>query len=139
MHIFLDVESRRVRVAAEVRPFEVAVNPRRRIVAFVVAALLLFGGAARATHPTMKTIVWCDGIDDEIADARCAAVENKKTGDISPRYTRVWLHASESLPTSRDVQRACGASEGFAVTLLLLRPILRIARCSALQRSTDPD
>jgi hypothetical protein len=129
-------------LTAKVIVFEVAVNPRRRIVALAVAALLLFGGAARAMHPSarpMKTIVWCDGIDDEIAKARCAAVENKKTGDISPRYTRVWLHAIESSPTSRDVQRACRAGEGFAVTLLLLRPILRIARCSALQRCTDPD
>ena len=115
-------------------------NPRRRVAALAVAALLMYGGAARVMHPSarMKIIVWCDGIDDEIAEARCAAVENKKTGDVSPRYMRVWLHGSESSPTSRDVQRACEPDEGFAVRLLLLRPILRIARCSAMQRSTDP-
>lgn len=88
---------------------------------------------------TLRSPIWCDGIDDEIAEAGLAAVENKKKGDISPPNMPVSLHVGERSLTSRDVHQACEAGDGVRrATSLLFRPILRIALCSASSASPLP-
>ena len=129
------------RSSSKHKSVEVPLRGRRTFVALVAAVLLLFAGAARAMHSSArsKVIIWCDGINDQTDDAGCAAVENKKTGYVSPPDTPEWLHVSEGSPTSRDVRHACRAgAEVPRVTSLLFRPLLRTASYPSPRRSSDP-
>jgi hypothetical protein len=108
-----------------------AVNTRRAVVALATAVLLLFGGAAKPMHssaPESNVVIWCDGIDDDADDPGRAAVENKKTGDISPYHLRVWTHVSEKSSSSRAAHGACRAGNSMPRMSLLFRPRLPMER-----------
>ena len=117
-------------------------NTRCAVVALAAVFFLALGGAARAMHPSVrmsKVVIWCDGIDDETAEATCAVVENKKTGDLAPLDTPVWQQVYDDSPTSQDVRQACEAGdEACCAMSLLFRPRLRMTRCSARDASILP-
>ena len=67
----------------------------------------MFGGAARAMHPSarMKIIVWCDGIDDEIAEAGEIRVAGER-GTLPPTDSRYLLiSAARKLSVSNIIQQ----------------------------------
>jgi hypothetical protein len=83
-----------------------------------------------------KVVVWCDGIDDRIDDSGCAAVENKKTVEVSPVSVCVLAHVSEDSPTSRGVHQACERCDALREARLRPRPCS--ARRSARNDSPTP-
>jgi hypothetical protein len=113
----------------------------RAFVALVVVVLLLFAGAARAMHSSArsKVVIWCDGIDDATDEGASPAVENKKTGEVSPVIVCVSPHVRDGSPTTRDVHRACDAGDqARGARELLFRPRQHTIRISALNDSPTP-
>ena len=116
-------------------------NTRCAVVALAAVFFLALGGAARAMHLSVrmsKVVIWCDGIDDETAEASCAVVENKKAGDLASLNTPVWQQVYDDSPTSQDVRQACEAGEAVCRTSLRFQPRPSIARCSPGDASTSP-
>jgi hypothetical protein len=86
-----------------------------------------------------KVVIWCDGIDDATDEGASPAVENKKTGEVSPVIVCVSPHVRDGSPTSCDVHRACDAGDqARGARLLLFRPRPCLARRPAGNESPDP-
>ena len=122
-------------------PVRLSLPKRRAFVAFVAAVLLLFAGAARATHSAARThvVIWCDGIDDQTDEAASLGVENKKADVVSPVNVCKSFHVFDGSPTRRLARRVCEARGAMtAAPSLLFRPRLRATRGSARNDSPIP-
>jgi len=119
----------------------------RRVVALAAAALILFGGAARALRPSVNMDgdgAWCDGIDDGIDDdstdqSASAVVEDDNTDDDSRTDTRVRWPVSDDALRAREVRRACEAGDEVPrVASWHFRSLLHVVELP-VPRALDPD